>query len=105
MSLPPTNTHPSILPEGRITLGTGEGGAPVLVSAQVALVLLLHRKISLEGGDIRPVMALYGERRHIAFLERGQELLAAFAKEQSVETPDSFETPVKSDQRKIEVSR
>ena len=88
MSTPPqVSTHPPILPEGRITLGVGEGGAPVLVSAQVALVLLLHRKISREGGDIRPVMALYGERRHAAFLGRGQELLAAFAKEQGVEQP------------------
>lgn len=80
-TLLPASTTETPTTDTRISLGIGEGGRPVLVSAKCALVLLLHRKVAREGGDIRPIMALYGEKRHAHLLQRGHEMLNAFAEE------------------------
>ena len=64
-----------IIPEGQVKIGVGEGGAPVLVSRRIALVQLLHTRYIDKGGDIRPVLALYGYPRYAAFLDEGHRLL------------------------------
>ena len=73
-------SFPSIIPEDQVQIGVGEGGAPVFVSRQIALVQILHTRYITEGGDIRPLLALYGYKRYAAFLDEGHRLLAELAR-------------------------
>ncbi len=75
------SNFPSIIPEDQVQIGVGEGGAPVFVSRQIALVQILHTRYITEGGDIRPVLALYGYKRYAAFLGEGHRLLSELAQE------------------------
>ncbi len=65
----------SVLPEGQVQVGVGEGGKPVYASAFAAAVMRLSARYATQGGDIRPLYALMGYPRYAAFLEEGHRLL------------------------------